>query len=90
MLDLRMLYFNHDRRLTMTDVIDPFIIPENSQGLDHRLVDAGGTNFNHMFNLLEVDTGNFARLQSHETNYHISLFLRHNGSAAIGAQSKKS
>jgi hypothetical protein len=44
----------------------PFIIPENPQGLSHRLVDAGGTNFNHMFNLLEVYTGNFARLQSHD------------------------
>jgi hypothetical protein len=28
MLDFGMLYFNHDRRLTMTNVIDPIIIPE--------------------------------------------------------------
>jgi hypothetical protein len=61
-----MLYFNHDRRLTMTDIIDPFIIPENSQGLGNRFVDTGGTNFNHTFNFLEVDTGNFACLQSHD------------------------
>ena len=55
-----------DAANSLDDVFDPFIIPENSQGLSHRLVNAGGANFNHMFNLLEVDTGYFARLQSHE------------------------
>jgi hypothetical protein len=52
MLDLRLLYFNHDRRLTMTYVIGPFVIPENSQCLSYGLVDTGGTNFNHMFNYI--------------------------------------
>ena len=36
-----------------------------------------GANFNRMFNLLEVETRNFARLQRHVDDYHISLFLRH-------------
>jgi len=47
-----LLYFNHDRRLTMTDVIGPFVIPENSQRLSYGLVGTGGTNFNHMFNYI--------------------------------------
>ena len=50
MFDLGRPNFNHDRRLPMTDVIDPIIIPENSQGLSNRFVDTGGTNFNRMFN----------------------------------------
>ena len=58
----------------MTDVIDPFIIPENSQGLSHRFVDAGGANFNRMFNLLEIETGYFARLQSHEDDLSCFAF----------------
>ena len=65
MLNLAMLYFNHDRRLTMTDLIDPFIVTENAQGLSNRLVDAPGTNFDDMFNLLEIEAGDFARLQGH-------------------------
>jgi hypothetical protein len=68
MLDFRILYFNHDRRLTMTDVIDSFIIPENSQCLSDGLVETGSPNFNYMFNLLEVDTGHFARLQGHDND----------------------
>ena len=72
MLDLWMLYFNHDRRLTTTNIIDPFIIPEDSQGLSNRFVDAGDINFNRMFNLLEVDTGHFARLEGH--NDDLSYF----------------
>jgi hypothetical protein len=66
MLDLRMLYFNHDRRSTMPHVVDPFVVAENAQGLSNRLVNAASTNFNRMFNLLEIETGHFARLQGHE------------------------
>jgi hypothetical protein len=72
MLDFRMLYFNYNRRLTTTYIIDPFIIPEDSQGLSNRFVDAGDINFNRMFNLLEVDTGHFARLEGH--NDDLSYF----------------
>jgi hypothetical protein len=43
------------------DVIDPFIIPENAQGLGNRFVNASGTNFNRMFNSLEIETRDFAR-----------------------------
>jgi len=57
----------------MTDVIDSFIVTENLQGLSHRLVDAAGTNFNHMFNLLEIEAGHFARLQGH--NDDLSYFV---------------
>jgi hypothetical protein len=57
MLDFGMLYFNYDRRLTTTNIIDPFIIAEDSQDLSDRLIYTGGTNFNRMFNLLEVETG---------------------------------
>jgi hypothetical protein len=38
--DLRMLYFNRDRLPTMPDFIDPFVIPENAQGLANRFVNA--------------------------------------------------
>jgi hypothetical protein len=62
MLDLGMLYFNRDGRLTAPDVLDPIIIAENPQSLGDRLVDAAGTNFNRMFNFLKIKTGNFARL----------------------------
>jgi hypothetical protein len=72
MLDLGMLYFNHERRLTTTNVVDPFIVTENSPGLSHRLVDAAGTNFNHMFNLLEIEARDFAGLQGH--NDDLSCF----------------
>jgi hypothetical protein len=52
-----------DRRLTMIDVINPFIVMEKfEQGLSNRLVGAAATNFNHMFNLLEIEAGHFARL----------------------------
>jgi hypothetical protein len=74
MLDLGMLYFNHDRRLTMTDVVDPFIVTENSQGLRNRFVDAAGTNFNHMFNLLKIEAGDFTRLQRHNDDLPCFVF----------------
>jgi hypothetical protein len=67
----------------------PFIIPENPQGLSHRLVDAGGTNFNHMFNLLEVDTGNFARLQSHDDLSRFAFYSSEK-EPRFGARSRKS
>ena len=38
MLDLGMLYFNRDGRLTAPDVLDPIIIAENPQSLGDRLV----------------------------------------------------
>ena len=50
----------------MTHFLYPFIVAENTQGLGNRLVDAAGTNFNRMFNLLEIETGHFARLQGHD------------------------
>jgi hypothetical protein len=66
-----MLYFNHNRRLTMTDVIDRFVIAEDSQGLSDRLVDTGGTNLPYV-HLLEVAAGYFAGPQGH--NYDLSYF----------------
>jgi hypothetical protein len=42
------------------DLLDPFIVTENSQGLVDRLIDAAGTNFNRMFNFLKIETGNCA------------------------------
>jgi hypothetical protein len=74
MLDLGMLYFNHDRSSTVTDVIDPLIIQENPQSLSDRLLDAGGVNFNYMFNLLEVERGYFVRLQSHDEDLSCFAF----------------
>jgi hypothetical protein len=56
----------------MPDVVDPFVVVENPQGLSNRLVDAVGTNFNRMFNLLEIETGHFAGLQGH--NQELSYF----------------
>ena len=55
MLNLGMLYFNRDGRLTVPDVIDPIIIAENPQSLGDRLVDAASTNFNRMFNFLKIE-----------------------------------
>ena len=80
MLDLGMLYFNRDGRLTMPDVLNPIIVAENPQSLGDRLVDAAGTNFNRMFNFLKIETGNFARLQRHHDDLSFSSFLRQNGS----------
>jgi hypothetical protein len=76
MLDLGMLYFNRDRRLTVADVLDPSIIAENPQSLGDRPVDAASTNFNRMFNFLKIETGNFARLQRHHDDLSFSFFLR--------------
>jgi hypothetical protein len=33
MLDLGMFYFNRDRRLTVPEVFDPFVVTENPQSL---------------------------------------------------------
>jgi hypothetical protein len=44
--------------------------------LGDRLIDAIGANRNCMFNLLKIETRNCARLQSHENDYHIRVFLR--------------
>jgi hypothetical protein len=76
MLNLGMLYFNSDRGLTVPDVLNPIIVAENPQSLGDRLVDAAGTNFNRMFNFLKIETGNFARLQSHNDDLPYSPFLR--------------
>jgi hypothetical protein len=75
MLNLGMLYFNSDRGLTVPDVLNPIIVAENSQSLGYCLVDAAGTNLNRMFNLLKIETGNFARLQRHTTIYHFRFFF---------------
>ena len=58
MLDLGMLYFNRDRRLTVPDVLNPIIVTENPQSLGYRLVDTASTNFNRMFNFLKIGTRN--------------------------------
>jgi len=79
MLDLGRLYFNSDRRLTVPEVLDPFIVAENPQSLGDRLVDAAGTNFNRIFNFLKIETGNFAGLQSHDDDLPYSFFLRQSG-----------
>ena len=65
MLDLGRLYFNRDGRLAAPEVLDPFVVTKNPQRLGDRLVDAAGTNFNRMFNFLQIETGNFSGLQSH-------------------------
>ena len=71
-----MLYFNSDGGLTVPDVLNPIIVAENPQSLCYRLVDAAGTNFNRMFNLLEIETGNSARLQRHHDDLSFSFLLR--------------
>src|SRR6202043_1414166 len=76
MLNLGMLYFNSDRGLTVPDVLNPIIVAENPQSLGYRFVDAAGTNFNRMFNFLKIETGNFARLQSHHDDLSFSFFIR--------------
>jgi hypothetical protein len=43
MLDFWTLYFNKDGRLTVPDVLGPFIVAEYSQGIGDRLVQASGT-----------------------------------------------
>jgi hypothetical protein len=64
-LDLGLLYFNEDQRLTAPAVFDLFIIMRNSQGLGDRLIEAAGADLDRVFNSLEIDAGNFARLQGH-------------------------
>jgi hypothetical protein len=89
MLDFRMFYFNYDRRLTTTNIIDPFIIPEDSQGLSHRLIDTGGTNLNRMFGLLEIETGYFARLQGHDDDLsHFAFYSLEAEANGIGSKVK--
>jgi hypothetical protein len=83
MLDLGRLYFNKDRRLTVPEVLDSFIVMENPQSLGDRLVDAAGTNFNRMFNFLKIETGNFARLQRHNNDLPNSFFLFSSPSATV-------
>jgi hypothetical protein len=68
MLNLGMLYFNRDRRLTVPDILDPFIVPENPQSLGDRLVDASGAHLDRVFHSSEIEAGNFARLQSCRIN----------------------
>jgi hypothetical protein len=63
-----------DRRSNMPDIIDPFVVAKNPKGLGYRLIDAAGTNFNRMFNLLEIKTGHFARLQGHEDDLSYFAF----------------
>jgi hypothetical protein len=58
---------------------DPFIVAENPQSLGDRLVVAAGTNFNRMFNFLKIETGNCARLQSHNDDLPYSFFFRQTG-----------
>jgi hypothetical protein len=70
------------------DVINPFVVAENPQGLSNRLVDAAGTNFNRMFKLLEIETGHFARLRATTTIYHGSLFLRQQSNEVLGSEIK--
>ena len=57
-----------------SDLLDPFIVTENSQRLGDRLVDAAGTNFNRMFNFLLIETGNCAGLQSRGRRSNICVF----------------
>jgi hypothetical protein len=84
MLDLGMLYFNRDRRLAAPDVLDPFIVTENPQGLGDRLIDAAGAHLDSVFNALMVDAGNSARFQSHPQRLSHSLFIRQ-GEGPCGA-----
>jgi len=74
MLNLGMLYFNSDRRLTVPDVLNPIIVTENPESLGYRLVDAASTNFNRMFNLLKIETGNFARPSEAPRRFIIFVF----------------
>jgi hypothetical protein len=71
-----MLHFNRDRRLTASDVLDPFIVPENPQRLGDRLVDARGADLDRVFNSSEIEAGNPARLQGHTRDLSYSRFLR--------------
>jgi hypothetical protein len=64
----------------MPDVLNPIIVAENPQSLGDRLVHAAGTDFNRMFNLLKIETGNFARLHRHHADLSFSFFLCQNSS----------
>ena len=75
MLDLGMLYFNSDPRLATPDVLDPFVITKNPQRLGDRLVDAAGAYLRRVFHALEIDAGNFARLQGHTYDLPYFAFL---------------
>jgi hypothetical protein len=64
------------RMLTAADILNPFIVAENPQSLGDLFVDAAGINFNRMFNLLAVETVNFARPQGHDDDLsHIRFFF---------------
>src|SRR5271154_3711527 len=85
-----MLYLNHDWSSTMTHFLYPFVIAENTQSLGYRLVDAAGTNFNHMFNLLKIETGHFAGLQSHNDDLSCFAFYSPERGGEIGWSKRKS
>jgi hypothetical protein len=75
MLDLGMLYFNRDRRLTAPDGPDPFILAENLQRLGYNLVDAAGTHIEPRVPLPVTQIGKLGRLQSHMVEYHIRFLF---------------
>ena len=62
MLDLGMLYFNREQRLTVPNVLDPFIATENPQSLGYCFIDAAGAYLDRVFDSLEIEAGDFARL----------------------------
>jgi hypothetical protein len=73
----------------MTHLLDPFVVAENTQSLGYRLVDAAGTNFNRMFNLLKIETGHFAGLQSHNDDLSCFAFSSPERGGEIGMEQKK-
>jgi hypothetical protein len=74
-LDLGLLYFNEDQRLTAPAVFDLFIIMRNSPGLGDRLIEAAGAHLDGGFNSSEINAGHFAGLEGHTCRYHVCFLF---------------
>jgi hypothetical protein len=77
MLDLGMLHLNRDRRLTVPNTLDPFIVTKNPQRLGDGLVKAAGGHLDGVFNSAKVNARNSACLESHIGQLPYSLFIRY-------------
>jgi hypothetical protein len=77
MLGLGMLHLDGDRRLAASDVLDPFILTKDPQGLGNRFVEAGCGHLDSVFNSDKINARNPARLQSHTWHLAYSFFIRY-------------
>jgi len=57
-----MLHFNREQRLTASDVLDPFIVADNSQRPGDRLVEAASADLDRVFNSSDIEAGNLIRI----------------------------